>query len=136
MSEAGSLVEERPRVLVLDADIVVRHVLAEYLRTCGYQVAEAASADEALDLLANADQPFDVMLADVAAPGRLVGFALAAFVRQNHPGVDVILAGTPAKAANEAAGLCDEGPHLARPYEPQSVIERIKQLMAARARNR
>ncbi|MFG1424826.1 response regulator [Roseixanthobacter glucoisosaccharinicivorans] len=136
MSEAGPLVEERPRVIVLDADIVVRHVLAEYLRTCGYQVAEAASADEALDLLANAEQPFDVMLADILAPGRLVGFALAAFVRENHPTVDVILAGTPAKAANEAAELCDEGPHLSRPYEPQSVVERIKQLMAARARNR
>ncbi|HQS49645.1 MAG: hypothetical protein B7Y12_25000 [Rhizobiales bacterium 24-66-13] len=136
MSDAGSLVEERPRILVLDADIVVRHVLAEYLRTCGYQVAEAASADEALDLLADARPPFDVMLADFAVPGRLAGFALAAFVREHHPAVEVILAGTPAKAANEAAELCDEGPHLARPYEPQSVIERIKQLMAARARNR
>ncbi|MEP9367973.1 response regulator [Xanthobacter sp. VNH20] len=136
MSEAETLVEERPRVLVLDADIVVRHVLAEYLRTCGYQVAEAASADEALDLLTNAEQPFDVMLADVAAPGRLAGFALAAFVRENHPAIEVILAGTPAKAANEAAELCDQGPHLSRPYEPQSVVERIKQLMAARARNR
>lgn len=135
MSEAGSLVEERPRVLVLDADIVVRHVLAEYLRTCGYQVAEAASADEALDLLADASPPFDVMLVDFAAPGRLEGFALAAFVRDHHPAVEVILAGTPVKAANEAAGLCDEGPHLSRPYEPQSVIARIKQLMATRARN-
>ncbi len=74
--------------------------------------------------------------ADFAVPGRLAGFALAAFVREHHPAVEVILAGTPAKAANEAAELCDEGPHLARPYEPQSVIERIKQLMAARARNR
>ncbi|OYY25402.1 MAG: hypothetical protein B7Y65_02915 [Azorhizobium sp. 35-67-15] len=135
MSEAGSLVEERPRVLVLDADIVVRHVLAEYLRTCGYQVAEAASADEALDLLADARPPFDVMLADFAVPGRLEGFALAAFVREHHPAVEVILAGTPAKAADEAAELCDEGPHLARPYEPQSVVDRIKQLMATRARN-
>lgn len=134
MSETEALVEERPRILVLDADIVVRHVLAEYLRTCGYQVAEAASVDEALDLLGDARPPYDVMLADFAAPGQLAGFALAAYVREHHPGVEVILAGTPLKAANEAAGLCDDGPHLTRPYEPQSVIERIKQLMATRAR--
>ncbi|MFG1463632.1 response regulator [Xanthobacter sp. DSM 24535] len=136
MNEAGQVFEERPRVLVLDADILVRHVLAEYLRTCGYQVAEAASADEALDLLANAEQPFDILLADVVAPGRLAGFALAAFVREHHAAVDVILAGTPTRAANEAAELCEEGPHLARPYQPESVVDRIKRLMAARARSR
>ena len=48
----------------------------------------------------------------------------------------VILAGTPAKAADAAAELCDEGPNLARPYEPQLVVDRIKRLLAKRGENK
>jgi hypothetical protein len=48
--------------------------------------------------------------------------------------VDIILAGTPERAAHAAADLCDDGPMLMKPYEPQIVVDRIKQLVAARQR--
>ena len=43
-------------------------------------------------------------------------------------GLDVILAGTIEKAAEEAGDLCEEGPHLKKPYEPQQVVDWIKKL--------
>ena len=122
------------RLLVVDAEVLVRAELAAYLRSCGYTVVEAAHTDEALTVLAAADLPIDAILCDAAAPGRLTAFQLAHWVRANRPGLDVILAGTLEKAADAAAELCEKGPHLARPYEPQAVSDFVRQRLARRAR--
>jgi hypothetical protein len=39
---------------------------------------------------------------------------------------------TVAKAASAAGDLCEEGPHLSRPYEPQQVVEWIKRLRSSK----
>ncbi len=132
MSETNS--NEPPGILVVDADVLVRHVLAEYLRHCGYRIVEAASTDEAQSLLAAGEVSVDVVLADAQAPGTISGFGFSRWLRETHPGVDVVLAGAPAQAAEQAATLCEDGPHLARPYEPQHVVDHIKRLRAARDR--
>jgi hypothetical protein len=62
------------------------------------------------------------------------GFGLAKWVRENRPGVQVILTGSVEKAAHAAGDLCLEGPHLAKPYEPHQVVEWIKRLKASTAR--
>jgi DNA-binding response OmpR family regulator len=67
-------------------------------------------------------------------PGSVDGFSLARWIRENRPGLEVVLVGTPERAANAAGELCEEGPTLAKPYEPQILVDRIKQLLAARAR--
>lgn len=126
--------ESQPRILVVDADVLVRHVLAEYLRACGYRVIEAVHCDEARYILEVGDLSVEVVLVDAQAPGTLSGFALARGLRETHPEIDVILAGAPAQAAEQAASLCEDGPHLVRPYEPQSVVDYIKRLRAARRR--
>jgi hypothetical protein len=41
------------------------------------------------------------------------------------------LAGSIERTAEVAAELCNEGPHLSRPYNPQMVVDHIKQLLAA-----
>ncbi|MFG1301049.1 response regulator [Xanthobacter sp. V3C-3] len=125
---------ETSTLLVVDADVVVRHVIADYLRGCGYVVLEAASGAEAAALLDAGGTPIDVVLADAAATGDREGFALAQWMRAAHPDVDIILAGSPEKAAAEAAQLCDDGPAVAKPYQPQQVVDRIKWLLARRAR--
>jgi hypothetical protein len=66
--------------------------------------------------------------------GPMNGFGFANWVRTNRPGVEIILAGTPERAAHAAAELCDEGPMLMKPYEPQIVVDRVRQLLAARQR--
>jgi hypothetical protein len=46
----------------------------------------------------------------------------------------VILAGTLERAAEAAAELCEDNPAVTKPYDPQLVVDRIKQLLAARKR--
>lgn len=123
-------------ILVVDADILVRHVIADYLRGCGYTVLEAASGREAQIILEVEAERVEIVLADAAAEGEREGFGFARWLKEVHPHMDIILAGSPAMAAAHATDLCEDGPAVDRPYHLQQVVERIKWLTAARARRR
>jgi CheY-like chemotaxis protein len=118
-------------VLVVEDEVLLRLRIAAYLRDCGYKVIEAADADEAVLVLKHSGIKIDVLFSDVEMPGAMDGFALAQWTRANRPGLDVILAGSVPRAVDAAANLCEEGP-VPKPYEPQSVHDRIRRLLAAR----
>jgi CheY-like chemotaxis protein len=121
-------------ILIVDGDIVSRHAIADYLRHCGYAVVEAANTDEALVALQEATLSIDVILCDVAAIGTESAFGLAAWVRKNRAELEVRIAGSVEGAVQTAAALCENGPHLSRPYDPGAVVDYIKRLRAARDR--
>lgn len=120
-------------VLLVESDILVRAPLAKYLRECGYRVLEARSTIEVEAHLSHPDRSIHLVLADVNAVDE-GGFVFAARVRREHPGVSVILGGTPDKTVEKAADLCDEGPPISKPYDHQIVLERIRRMIAARDR--
>jgi DNA-binding response OmpR family regulator len=121
-------------ILVVDAEILVRMTISTYLRDCGYKVVEAADAEEAIVVVSQPELPIHAVLAHVDLPGPTDGFALARWIREHREGLDVLLARSTARAAEQAADLCENGPHLARPYEPQVVVDRIRRLLAQRDR--
>lgn len=123
-------------LMIVETDLVARHPLAEYLRQCGYKVLEASNSDEAMTLLTRAKVAISIVLCDVRSPGKVDGFGLARWLRENQPQIQVILAGSMARAAEKAGDLCEDGPLLAKPYDHALLLDRIKRLLAARDRNR
>ena len=124
-------------VLVVDDEVLVRMVIAAYLRDCGYRVIEAASPDEARLVIEHDDEgAISIVLSGVAMPAQGDGFELAQWIRQRRPDLEVVLAGTPARAADAAGDICQRGPMLAKPYEPQVVLNRIRWLLSRRPRPR
>lgn len=119
-------------ILIVDGDIVTRHALADYLRHCGYAVVEGATTDEAFIALKEPSLSIDVVLCHISALGSQTCFELANWVRANRPELEVKLAAGVDTAAQTAAELCESGPHLARPYEPQAVVDYINQLRKSR----
>lgn len=119
-------------VLIVDADIVSRHVIADYLRQCAYAVVEAATVDEAFTALSAPTLSIDVILCDVSAMSSKSCFELATRVRSNRPELEVKLVGGTQMAAQAAAELCESGPNLRRPYDPDAVVDYIKRLRASR----
>ncbi len=117
-------------ILVVEDKVLERAAISEYLRHCGYRVVEAASADEALALLNESHLRIDTVFSVVEMPGSMDGFGLAQWVRANKPGMDVILASNIVKAAEKAGDLCEEGPHLQKPYAPEALVDWIKRLRA------
>jgi CheY-like chemotaxis protein len=122
---------EHRSVLVIDGDVIVRHAISDYLRRCGYVVIEASSTDEAVSVLSDPSLFIDAILCDAEAPGALnpFQFRLWAAQQQHRKGVEIALAGNIEAAAHKAAELCENGPHLARPYDPQSVVQYIRRMM-------
>ena len=121
-------------ILVVEDEVLVRLVIAEYLRECGYKVHEAAHAAEALAVLQSPEVSIDVVFSDVMMPGEVDGFGLARWVRSHRPDIQVILTSGIDRSAEVAGMLCEAGPLLDKPYEPQGVVDRIKQLLAKAGR--
>jgi CheY-like chemotaxis protein len=138
VSEAGfqrTLPVDGPgAVLVVDDEVLIRMALSEYLRDCGYTVREAASAEEAQDVLL-AGHHVDILFSDIRLPGQ-DGVALATWARANFPSVSVFLASGYVQAAQEAANLCNdlnlEGPVLTKPYDYQGLASQIRTALVKR----
>jgi DNA-binding NtrC family response regulator len=125
--------DEPQTILIVETDVLVRHPLAQYLRECGYKVVEALDTEEAQTLITKSDKQIEIVLAD--AHGLKDAFELSTWIHTNHPDIEVILAGTVAKAVEKAGDLCEEGPATSKPYEHKFVMDRILRLFAARQRN-
>jgi DNA-binding response OmpR family regulator len=120
----------RRTVMVVDADVLSRMAIADYLRHCGYSVLEGSSAED-VDAVLTTEREIDVMLIDLTLSGTQDGFSLARKVRAEHPDIVVILTSSAAKQAEKAGELCDDGP-LMKPYNPAELERRIKLLRERR----
>jgi CheY-like chemotaxis protein len=117
-------------ILVVEPDILVRMVIASYLRECGYKVIEGVSAADVMTVLGSG-QKVDLVFSEVQLPGKVTGFDLATMLRDQYPDVDALLTSGVTRAADKARDLCEEGP-LEKPYEPQGVVRRINLLRERR----
>jgi len=79
-----------PTVLVVDDEILIRLVIADYLRECGYRVFEAGGPEDAVSIL-QSDLKIDIVFTDLELPGQSSGLELARWIRRRYPAVKVIL---------------------------------------------
>lgn len=76
------------RVLVVDDESLVGEAIERVLRSCGYVVSVAHSAEQALQILAQ--QPVHLCLSDLHMPG-IGGEELVKQVRQHYPEIPVVI---------------------------------------------
>ena len=91
-------IKQSKHILVVEDDVGLRFILSEWLRSLTYIVYEAASADEAV-LLLTSSIPVDLVVTDVDMPGTMNGFGLVDHIRQDCPGLEIIV------VSGKAAGL-------------------------------
>lgn len=75
-------------ILVVDDEESVRMVLAQVLQEDGYSVTEAASAEQALELMNN--ETFCLVITDIVMPG-MTGIELLKKIKQLYPETQVII---------------------------------------------
>ena len=128
MSSAMASVEEatrQPVILVVEDEILVRSPVAEFLRTAGYKVIEAANAAEAVAVFVTGTA-IDLVFSDIDMPGRMDGVGLARWISRHHPGIHVILSSGISHAAR-TKGIT--APFLPKPYRLAAVALRIRSLL-------
>ncbi|HZW47788.1 MAG TPA: response regulator [Microvirga sp.] len=119
----------RPVVLLVEDELLVRLTQVEILREAEFWVVEAQDADEAFDLLKKRAD-INVVLTDVNMPGSIDGFEFARLVRQGWPDVGVLVIS--GKVAPKPGDL-PEGTHfLQKPIRPDALVNALKQAMIPR----
>ena len=116
-------------ILVVEDDFMIRMILVEELVDAGYHVKEAASGDQAIDLLESIDPPLRVLITDIHMPGSRSGIEVAAHVRDRLPHVPIIFTTGRPDALRDAHNL-QSGQYLIRkPYIPAEIIAQVEQLL-------
>jgi CheY-like chemotaxis protein len=104
----GSTVSQpvmRAHVLLVEDEEIIRLLLAEELRSHGLEVIQAASADEAWDVLESGTE-VDLVFSDVAMPGSMSGMELLRRVRGAFPHIKrVLTSGNPGPENMAELGL-------------------------------
>lgn len=118
-----------PTVLLVESSALMRMAIAAYLRECGYVVTEADNPTEARQLLEAGTQA-DVAFIDLEGTGQIDGFGLAHWIRKTRPDLKVLLTSGARRAAEAAGDLCEQGPHLAKPYAHRDLEAQIRRLLA------
>ena len=80
---------ENSSVLVVDDEAAIRYSVSKTLQRVGYSVREAASGEDALDIIRG--EPFDVVLTDIRMPPGLDGVELIRRIKDTDPDTIVIL---------------------------------------------
>ena len=107
---AAAPIASRGCVLLVDDEELVRLSTAAMLADLGYEVIEATSAEQALQLIADGAAP-DLIVTDHLMPG-MSGAELARRVRVDRPGLPMLIVSGYAEAEGIAADL----PRLTKPF--------------------
>jgi CheY-like chemotaxis protein len=124
-------------VLLVDDEDDVRGSTVRILERAGFEVLEARSAADALDVWHGHDAPIDLLLSDVVMPGAS-GVELAAEIEALSPGTAIILISgfTPSALAHHRLVSGDDGALqlLHKPLTPAELVAAVrKTIVAARA---
>jgi|1186.fasta_scaffold59978_1 CheY-like chemotaxis protein len=80
---------ERPLVLIVEDEFLIRTHAAEVIRDAGFEVIEASNADEAIMIL-ETRRDIRVVFTDIRMPGSMDGLKLAHAVRDRWPPVHIV----------------------------------------------
>lgn len=117
------------RILIVEDEDSVRAFSARALRTTGYEVFEAASGDEALEVLADLDFAIDLMISDVVMP-EMDGPTLLGHVRDKRPDLKVIFVSGYAEE-NVRQDIADDlsVEFLPKPYSLDQINSKVKEVL-------
>jgi len=86
---------------LVEDDADVRMVMRGVLEASGYQIWEASNGVEALNIWKTNASQIDLLLTDLVMPGGLTGWELADRLREERPGLKVILTSATAPIKRE-----------------------------------
>jgi signal transduction histidine kinase len=119
-------------ILIVEDEVAVRRMASRALASQGYAILEAENGAQALDLLARAQAPVDLVLSDVVMPvlnGRELSERLAA----DRPEIRVLFMSGYTDDDIIRRGLLRPGvPFLQKPFMPADLSRKVREVLDAR----
>jgi CheY-like chemotaxis protein len=124
----GTSWEKAHVILIVEDEALIRLDAADMIRDAGYDVVDAANADQAIVIL---ESRFDitVVFTDIEMPGSMDGLKLAAAIRGRWPPIKIIA--TSGHATVTLDDLPKGGRFLPKPYTSSEIAGAISDLIAA-----
>lgn len=120
---------ERKRILVVDDEIYIVHILEFTLTMEGYEVLTAADGEEAMRRLEQ-DRP-DLVVLDIMMP-KLDGYEVLRRIRADEEfrQVPVILLSAKGRPIDRETGLeIGADDYIVKPFSPRRLLEKIQDLL-------
>jgi DNA-binding response OmpR family regulator len=115
--------QAKARILVVDDERALRHLLEVYLAKEGFEVLEAADGEQALTLLG--DCRVDLAVVDVMLPG-MDGFEVVRRIRARSS-IPIILLTARGEETNRVAGLeIGADDYVVKPFSAPEVVARVR----------
>jgi two-component system cell cycle sensor histidine kinase/response regulator CckA len=122
---AGGRLTQRPFVLLVEDETPLRKMTALVLKRLGYGVQQAASAEEALDLVQTCREKIDLLMTDVLLPG-MSGRELAEVLQSRDAGLKVLFLSGRALGRQS---LPQTAAFLQKPFTAEAVSEKIREIL-------
>lgn len=119
---------KRVVVLVVEDEFLIRLSAVESIQEAGFEVVEAASADEAIAIL-ESRLDISVLFTDIQMPGSMDGLKLAAAVRNRWPPIKIMA--TSGQVRLSPGDLPQGGLFLPKPYNAAVLMNTLEALMVA-----
>lgn len=117
------------RILLVDDELMLVHLLETFLRQNGYDVDACTTAAAALDLFKAAPGRYDLVMADVTMP-EMSGDELVRRIARVSESVRILLtSGLPFNVEQFPESVQSRTCFLQKPFLPRMVIQAITQLM-------
>ena len=119
---------ERPVVLIVEDESLLRMDAVDMIQAAGFEVVEAANADQAIAIL-EGRRDISVVFTDIQMPGSMDGLKLARAVRGRWPPIKIVA--TSGHAHVTQLDLPEGGRFIAKPYSPNEITGVLRELTAA-----
>lgn len=129
-SEAGTA--QGGRILVAEDEAEVLAILVTVLEKAGYEVVDASSGDQALEIFESDPKGFDLLLTDIVMPGKLQGTTLSRYLRELAPELPVVfMSGYASESTVHGNGLRPEDIRLMKPVQRRDLLAAIFKALSA-----
>ena len=116
----------RPVILIVEDEPFIRLAAADAFEAAGFAVVETADAASAIEIL-QAQPDVALLFTDIDMPGSMNGIALANFVRERWPPVQILVASGMTQI--DTSELPTGARFFAKPYRAQTVIQAATALL-------
>jgi len=121
----GSSASNRPVVLIVEDELLLRMDAADVIRAGGFEVLEAANADDAIEIL-EIRPDISVVFTDIQMPGSMDGLKLARAVRGRWPPIKIVATSGLVDVGEK--DLPEGGRFLPKPYHPKQLAAVLREL--------
>jgi two-component system, response regulator PdtaR len=112
-------------VLIVEDEFLIRMDAVDMIRAAGFEVVEAANADEAILILEDR-LDITVVFTDIHMPGSMDGLKLAAAIRGRWPPIRIVATSGRAKIGDD--DLPSGSRFLPKPYNARQIVETLRDL--------